>query len=96
MLSRSVKVGTPLGLHARPAALFAQAVQDSGFDVRIATPAGEADAASTLEIMMLNVDGDDTVTVSVNDDSVEAQRALDSLTALLSSDLDVRGTPSVS
>ena len=96
MLSRSVKVGTPLGLHARPAALLAQAVQNSGFDVHLVTPAGDADAASTLEIMMLNVDGGDTVTVHMNDDSAEAQHALDSLIALLASDLDVRGTPSVS
>lgn len=96
MLSRSVKVGTPLGLHARPAALLAQAVQNSGFDVRIDTSAGDADAASTLEIMMLNVGGGDTVTVSMNDDSAEAQHALDSLIALLASDLDVRRTPSVS
>ena len=96
MLSRSVKVGTPLGLHARPAALLAQAVQNSGFDVRIDTSAGDADAASTLEIMMLNVGGGDTVTVSMNDDSAEAQHALDSLIALLASDLHVRRTPSVS
>ena len=45
---------------------------------------------------MLNVGGGDTVTVSMNDDSAEAQHALDSLIALLASDLDVRRTPSVS
>ncbi|MBT1177333.1 HPr family phosphocarrier protein [Bifidobacterium callimiconis] len=89
MLSRSVTVGTPLGLHARPAALFAQAVLESGFDVRIAAADGEADAGSALEIMTLNVDGGDTVTLSIPDDSPEAARALDSLSALLSGNLDV-------
>lgn len=86
MISRTVVVASSVGLHARPAALLAEAVDDSGVDVTIAFDGEEADAASLLEIMTLGVGHGDEVTLSTDDDN--AGEVLDSLVALLSRDLD--------
>ena len=76
MISRTVAIGSSVGLHARPASVLAEAVDDSGVEVTIAFDGEEADAASLLEI----------VTLSTEDDSAGA--VLDSLVELLSRDLD--------
>ncbi|MST63447.1 HPr family phosphocarrier protein [Schaalia hyovaginalis] len=86
MISRTVAVASSVGLHARPAALLAEAVDDSGVDITISFNGDEADAASLLEIMTLGVKHGDEVTLSTDDDS--AGDVLDSLIALLSRDLD--------
>ena len=51
MISRTVAIGSSVGLHARPASVLAEAVDDSGVEVTIAFDGEEADAASLLEIM---------------------------------------------
>ena len=86
MISRTVAVASSVGLHARPAALLAEAVDDSGVDITISFNGDEADAASLLEIMTLGVKHGDEVTLSTDDDS--AGDVLDSLVALRSRDLD--------
>ncbi|WP_115728502.1 HPr family phosphocarrier protein [Actinomyces culturomici] len=86
MISRTVAVASSVGLHARPAALLAEAVDDSGIDITLFFDGEEADAASLLEIMTLGVKHGDEVTLSTDDDS--AGEVLDSLVALLSRDLD--------
>lgn len=86
MISRTVVVASSVGLHARPAALLAEAVDESGVDVLLSFGEDEADAASLLEIMTLGVKHGDEVTLSTEDDS--AGEVLDSLVALLSRDLD--------
>ena len=86
MISRTVAVASSVGLHARPAALLAEAVDDSGVYITISFNGDEADAASLLEIMTLGVKHGDEVTLSTDDDS--AGDVLDSLVALLSRDLD--------
>lgn len=86
MISRTVVVASSVGLHARPAALLAEAVDDSGVDVTIAFDGEKADAASLLEIMTLGVGHGDEVTLSTDDDNAGA--VLDSLVELLSRDLD--------
>lgn len=86
MISRTVVVASSVGLHARPAALLAETVDDSGVDVTISFDGEEADAASLLEIMTLGVGHGDEVTLSTEDDG--AGEVLDSLVALLSRDLD--------
>jgi phosphocarrier protein HPr len=51
---RTVAVASSVGLHARPAALLASAVNDSGLDVTLALAGGEpVDAGSILEVMTL-------------------------------------------
>lgn len=86
MISRPIIVGASLGLHARPAACFAQAVADAGLEATLTSAKGSADAQSALEIIALGVGGGEEVTLSTQDDT--AEHALDALVALLASDLD--------
>ncbi|MCI6574777.1 MAG: HPr family phosphocarrier protein [Actinomycetaceae bacterium] len=82
MISRTVKVGSPHGLHARPAAIFANAAGEYE-DIEFTLTKGDesADAASLLEVMTLGAEFGDEVTLSTDDDS--ATEALEVLAALL-------------
>lgn len=86
MITRTATIGSSVGLHARPAAIFAQAAADTGLDITITLGDEEADAASVLELMTLGAGHGDEVTLSCADDS--AGPALDSLVELLGRDLD--------
>lgn len=86
MVTRTATVASRVGLHARPAAIFTHAVDDSGFDIVISFDGEEADAASVIEVMSLGIGYGDEVTLSCEDDA--AAEALDSLVELLSKDLD--------
>ena len=84
---RTVTVASAVGLHARPAALLASAVNDSGLDVTVALPDGDpVDAGSILEVMTLGAAHGDTVTLAAEGEGADA--VLDSLVELLSRDLD--------
>ena len=85
--SRTVIVGSRVGLHARPASLFVQAVGASGHTVTITKPSGEsADGASILSVLALAVGHGQELVLSVEGD--DAQRVADELATMLSSDLD--------
>jgi phosphotransferase system HPr (HPr) family protein len=85
--SRTVTVASASGLHARPAATFAQAAAATGLDIVLQTSTGEtADAGSLLEVMTLGVDSGDEVTLLA--DGPDADDVLDRLAALLATDLD--------
>lgn len=87
MPSRTVAVASSVGLHARPAALLASAVNDSGLDVTVGLDGGEpVDAGSILEVMTLGAGHGDVVTLTA--EGPDADAVLDSLVALLSRDLD--------
>ena len=76
MPSKTVTVGSSVGLHARPAALIAEAVSKSGVPVTLATPGGNAiDAGSPLMIMTLGAKQGTEVTVSSDDEAVLGQIA---------------------
>lgn len=84
MPSRNVTVGSSVGLHARPAAVIAQAVGESGAMVTIAVPDGSpVDAGSALLLMTLGAKHGDQVTVSSDDEA-----ALDTVAGLVERDLD--------
>lgn len=84
---RVVIVGSSVGLHARPASLFSQAVGRTGVPVQLTTASGHSvNAASILGILSLGIDHGETVTLSASGDRAAA--ALDELAALLASDLD--------
>ncbi|MGC0252535.1 HPr family phosphocarrier protein [Pseudactinotalea sp. Z1748] len=87
MAERTVTVKSAVGLHARPAAIFTRAAEDSGIPVRI-TKSGAApqDASSILGVMTLGVKGGDTVTLYA--DGPRADEVLDDLADLLSRDLE--------
>ena len=76
MPSKTVTVGSAVGLHARPAALIAEAVSKSGVPVTLATPGGNAiDAGSPLMIMTLGAKKGAEVVVSSDDEAVLGQIA---------------------
>ena len=76
MPSKTVTVGSAVGLHARPAALIAEAVSKSGVPVTLATPDGNAiDAGSPLMIMTLGAKKGAEVVVSSDDEAVLGQIA---------------------
>jgi phosphocarrier protein HPr len=87
MSERTVTVASSVGLHARPASLFAQAASRAGTLVTITSPAGKSvNAASILGVLSLGVGHGEVVTLSAEGDGADA--ALDSLTELLSRVLD--------
>ena len=88
MPERTVKVGSSVGLHARPATIFTQAASKLPVKVKIGKPGGNAvDARSVLFVLGLDVRGGEEVVLSAADgDGAEA--ALDELEALLQRDLD--------
>ncbi len=87
MPTRSVEIASSVGLHARPAALFVQAVNDSGVAVTICKPGGKPSPAnSMLAIMALGAKHGETVELTCEADG--ADKVLDDLVALLERDLD--------
>ena len=85
--SRTVRVGSSHGLHARPAKLFAQAAKDAGIPVTIAKDSGRAvNAASILSVISLGIDFGDHVVITA--DGQSAEQVLDELTELLTTDHD--------
>lgn len=82
MISRTVTVGSPNGLHARPAAIFANAAGEYDIDITITKGEESADAASLLEVMTLGAEFGDEVTLSTDDDS--ADDILDALAKIVS------------
>jgi phosphocarrier protein len=84
MPSQTVTVGSRVGLHARPAALIAEAVGKSGVPVTLATPGGvPVDAGSPLMIMTLGAKKGTEVIVSSDDQDV-----LDRIAGMVADDLD--------
>jgi phosphocarrier protein HPr len=78
---RRVTVASPVGLHARPAALFVRAVGASGTPVTIRKSDGQpVDAGSILAVLTLNVAHGDEVVLAAPDG---AESTLDSLVELL-------------
>ncbi len=86
MATRTATIASGHGLHARPAALFVQAVNDSGLDVSIEKDGRDAPAGSILGVISLAVNQGDTVTLTAEGDNADA--VLDSLVAFLETDHD--------
>ena len=79
MPSKSVTVGSSVGLHARPAALIAEASEGLGSTVTI----NGVDSSSSLMIMTLGAKFGATVEVAGDD-----QAAVDTIAGLVEQDLD--------
>jgi phosphocarrier protein len=87
MPQRRVIVGSKVGLHARPAALFVQAASRQPIPVLIGKEGQEpADARSILSVLALDARGGDEIVLSAEGD--DAERVLDELAALVAKDLD--------
>ena len=84
MPMKTVQVGSSVGLHARPAALIAEAAEALGKEVTLAVPGDDpVDASSSLLIMTLGASCGDTIEVAGDD-----QAAVDEIAALVEKDLD--------
>jgi len=92
MPERHVVVGSSVGLHARPAALFTQAAAKAPVPVTIEKVGGNpVDAKSILLVLTLGVAHADEVVLRAEGDG--AEEALDALAALLAQDLDAPAAP---
>lgn len=84
MASKTVIVGSAVGLHARPAAIISEAVVNAGVPVTLALDGGEpVDAGSALMIMTLGAGNGASVTVAADDEAV-----VNTIAELVEQDLD--------
>ncbi|MBG6190779.1 phosphocarrier protein [Arthrobacter sp. CAN_A212] len=90
MSERKATVASRVGLHARPAAIFAEAAGELPLEVTIALdgePAEDAmDASSILSLMGLGASHGDVVVLRADGDG--AEEALESLAKILETDHD--------
>jgi len=87
MPEKTVTVASSVGLHARPASLFAQAAAKVGVPVTLTSAAGKTvNAASILGVLSLGIGHGETVTLAADGDG--ADEALESLAEVLATDLD--------
>ena len=87
MAERQATIASSSGLHARPAKLFVQAVQEKGIPITIAVEGGkDLNAGSILSLMGLGASQGTVVTLK--SDVEGADQALDELVTLLETDLD--------
>lgn len=84
MASKTVTVGSAVGLHARPAAVIAAAAGEFDAEVEIALVGGDSvDASSSLMIMTLGADKGAEVVVTSEDEA-----AVEKVAGLVEQDLD--------
>jgi phosphocarrier protein HPr len=84
MPTKTVVVGSAVGLHARPAAIISEAAGELDSEVLIGVPGGDpVDASSALLIMTLGAGKGATVEVSG-----DVESDVDSIVALVEQDLD--------
>jgi phosphocarrier protein HPr len=89
MPERRVTVGSKVGLHARPAALFVQAAARQPVKITIAKDdKPPVDAKSILAVLGLDVRGGEEVVLAAEGEGAEA--ALDELAAVVATDHDAR------
>ncbi|MDU0368307.1 HPr family phosphocarrier protein [Microbacterium sp. KSW4-17] len=89
MAERQATIASASGLHARPAKLFVQAVQEKKVPVTIAAQGGpDLNAGSILSLMGLGAGHGTVVTLKAEGEG--AEQALDELVALLKTDLDAQ------
>ena len=87
MARREATIGSRVGLHARPAAIFVQASTAAGVPVKVGKPGGAlVDARSMLGVLALGAKNGDTVVLEAEGDGAEG--ALDALVVLLEQDHD--------
>ena len=83
MPSTHITLTNDVGLHARPAALFAQKASSFSAQVTVAKGDTQANAKSLLSLLKLDVRSGDTVTVTA--EGSDADEALTSLRDLAAS-----------
>jgi phosphocarrier protein len=90
MVSRTVTILNRTGLHARPAAIFAQAAGRFSSTVRVLRGSQQADARSVLALMLLAAGQGMEVTIEAEGGDEAA--AVTALAAMLETDFDREDT----
>ena len=87
MASKTVTVGSSVGLHARPASIIAEAAAEYDDEILLTLVGSdddeETDASSSLMIMALGAEHGNEVTVTSNN-----AEAVEKIAALIAQDLD--------
>jgi phosphocarrier protein len=87
-----VAIASAIGLHARPASVFAAAAAETGIAVTLVNAAGKSvNAASILAVLSLGVAHGEVVTLRAQ--GTGAAAALDKLAAVLRTDFDLPQPP---
>jgi phosphocarrier protein HPr len=87
MAERIITVGSTHGLHARPAKLFVEAVNNSGAKVKLSKEGGKTvDAGSILGVISLGIDHGDKIVLTTEAEGAEG--VLDDLAEILATDHD--------
>lgn len=85
MLTRTVRVVNPLGLHARAAARFVRVASQFGCSIRVARGARELDGKSILGLLLLGASRGTEITIRA--DGEDAERAVEALSRLVTEGL---------
>jgi phosphocarrier protein HPr len=86
---RTIVISNPLGLHARPAAVFVQTASQYTCDVQVGRGDIRVSGKSIMGIMMLAAEHGAELVVKVDGD--DAEECLEALTVVLNTDLDAEG-----
>lgn len=82
MTERHVRIGSKVGLHARPAAMFVQAAAKAPIEVTVAKAGGApVNAKSILAVLGLDARHGEEIVIAAEGDSADA--VLDELEALV-------------
>lgn len=88
-IARNITIENPLGLHARPAAIFVQTASRFASEIHVARGNIRVNGKSIMGIMMLAAEQGAEIVVEVEGE--DAEECLEALTAVLSADLEKGG-----
>ncbi|MGU3432630.1 HPr family phosphocarrier protein [Actinomycetes bacterium M1A6_2h] len=89
MIERRVTIGSPVGLHARPASLFVQKVNQLPFDLTIGKIGeGAVNARSIMSVLSLDIAGGEEIVLASTATEDGAGAMIDDLCTFLATDLD--------
>lgn len=70
-MKKTIVIGSPLGLHARPASAIVQMLQETDCEVTLSCGGRSANARSVMEILMLAAKHRQELTIEVNGEDAE-------------------------
>ena len=88
-LARTITIENPLGLHARPAAVFVQTASRFSSEIHVGRGDIRVSGKSIMGIMMLAAEQGAEIVVEVEGD--DAEECLEALAAVLCADLEKGG-----
>ena len=86
LIEKIVTIGSAVGLHARPAALFAQLCKEESSEIRVVLGDKEANGKSIISLLTLGAKQGDTIKIKVSGENEKA--FIDKLVDLVERDFD--------